>query len=144
MMHSVGRHGRYWRTALAAASLGLLLQAWPAGARDREAFDDPYSIMTPEPWLAPKHNSPRGIPKRPKAAKPRHTPAPPVEVARPAPPVVLPNGQVVPSLPPAPRGFVPGGGAETFGDRAIRCSHQAGVYGITPGQQPTYMGACVQ
>jgi hypothetical protein len=33
------------------------------------------------------------------------------------------------------------GGTETFQDRAVRCAHQAGVYGqATTG---SYMGACV-
>jgi hypothetical protein len=124
----------------AAAVTAVAVAGLPAFAQTQR--DDPYSIMAPEPWLAPKYRSPRGLPQEPKAARPR--PTPPVDIAKPAPPVVLPNGQVVPSLPPTNQGIVPGGGRETFGDRALRCAHQSGLYGVPPGQQSTYMHACTQ
>ena len=50
------------------------------------------------------------------------------------------TGRVVPNLP-----TVSGsgrGGAETFQDRAARCTHQAGVFG-QGGDRGSYMGACV-
>ena len=37
-----------------------------------------------------------------------------------------------------------GGGAETFQDRAARCSHQAGVYGPgSTGDRNSYVGGCI-
>jgi hypothetical protein len=49
---------------------------------------------------------------------------------------VLPGGNSVPNLLH---------GAETFQDRASRCSFQAGLYGVPNGTSPQqYMGACVQ
>jgi hypothetical protein len=35
------------------------------------------------------------------------------------------------------------GGVETFQDRAMRCSHQAGVFGQGAGDRGNYMGACL-
>jgi len=119
-------------------------------AAERDPSSDPYSIMRPEPgskpepWLAPKYQSPRGLPQSPDTARTQPLPRPSVRVRRPPPPTVLPNGQAVPNLPPVNQGLVPGGGAETFGDRAARCAHQSGLYGVPAGQQGGYMGACVQ
>jgi hypothetical protein len=111
--------------------------------------DSPYSIMRPEPatpGVAPPYRSPRGsgqhvkpLPKSPPKAKPsrQRTYAPP-------PPIVVPEtGRVVPSVPPVPRGSVPGGGAENFGDRAARCAHQGGLAGLPNDQQNSYMGTCI-
>ncbi|MGN6462404.1 MAG: hypothetical protein ACTHLY_14520, partial [Pseudolabrys sp.] len=61
-----------------------------------------------------------------------------------SPPIVIPGtGQVVPSVPIVPRGSVPGGGAESFGDRAARCAHQSGLAGVPNDQRGTYMGTCI-
>jgi hypothetical protein len=46
--------------------------------------------------------------------------------------------QNLPSLPGSARG-----GAETFQDRAIRCTHQAGVYGQVGANRGSYMGSCL-
>jgi hypothetical protein len=46
--------------------------------------------------------------------------------------------QNLPSLP----GSGPGG-AQTFQDRAIRCTHQAGVYGQVGANRGTYIGSCL-
>jgi hypothetical protein len=35
-------------------------------------------------------------------------------------------------------------GAETFQDRASRCSFQSGLYGVPGGARTQYMGSCVQ
>jgi hypothetical protein len=124
--------------AITASALG---QA-NAGARDR--FSDPYSIMAPEPWLAPKYKSPRGLPQHPRKARPRPAPSPTVGVAPAPPPVIVPNGPVVQSLPPINQGVVPSGGRETFSDRAVRCTHQGSLYGVPPGQpSSSYMGSCL-
>ena len=100
--------------------------------------------MAPEPWLAPKHRSPRGIPREPNTTRTQPAPSAPPRVMTPAPPTVLPSGQAVPNLPPVNQGIVPGGGRETFGDRAARCAHQSGLYGVPVGQQGTYMHSCTQ
>jgi hypothetical protein len=133
----------FCRTVILLGSV-LALSAGADSALARDRLGDSYSIMAPEPWLAPRHQSPRGIPREPNAARPRPVPQPTPRVARPAPPVVLPNGQVIPNLPPVNQGIVPGGGRETFGDRALRCSHQAGVYGVPGDQRSVYMHSCTQ
>jgi hypothetical protein len=116
----------------------------PLSAAERGHFSDPYSIMAPEPWLAPKYNSPRNLPQKPDRTRTQPLPRSSVGSVASPPPTVLPNGQSVPNLPTVNRGFVPGGGAETFGDRAARCAHQSGLYGVPAGQQGAYMSSCVQ
>ena len=118
--------------------------ATPASAQTGNILNDNYSIMVPEkgskreppePWLAPKYQSPRGTVKH----------------------VVIPKSKIVtpPSAAVPPDVFVPqtgrtfqnlptqGRGTETSQDRAIRCSHQAGVYGQTGGARGSYMGSCL-
>ena len=106
-----------------------------------------YDIMVPErgakpdkyePWLAPKYKSPRGT--RQHVVIPRAAPAPRLRSALP-PPLVAPNGQALPNLP----AVAPSGphGSETYQDRAVRCAHQAGVYGDTTGNRTAYLGNCV-
>ena len=57
------------------------------------------------------------------------------------PPIVVPQtGQVLPNLPTIGSGP---GGAETSQDRAVRCSHQAGVYGPAAGDRNAYVGGCI-
>jgi hypothetical protein len=134
------------RTSLTATLLGgVMLLATSLGAAavagDRVERDS-YSIMTPEPWVAPKYRSPRGLPQQPKAARPRPPRPPSVDIAKPAPPIVLPNGQVVPNLPPVRQGIVPDGSRETFGDRAHRCAHQSSAFGVPGDQRSTYMHSC--
>jgi hypothetical protein len=51
-------------------------------------------------------------------------------------PTIVPGLPPIPNLPPATRG------RETFQDRASRCAHQAGVYGVPNEQRSVYMGAC--
>ena len=106
-----------------------------------------YSIMVPEkgtnvdrpePWLAPKYKSPRGT--RQHVVIPRSHEVPPPRAAIP-PPIVAPSGQLLPNVPTvAPSGPR---GNETFQDRAVRCAHQAGVYGSTAGNTTAYLGSCV-
>jgi len=136
---------RLFRLALATIAALLWVTGFAAGQGTlREGSGDNYNIMAPEPWLPPKYRSPRGLPQRPKDAKPRPTPPPSVDIAKPAPPTVLPSGRIVPNLPPARQGVVPGGGRETFQDRAARCAHQSGLFGVPMGQQQTYMHSCAQ
>jgi hypothetical protein len=117
--------------------LALVLAApAPAGA-----LDDKYSIMKPEPTppgVVKPYKSPHGT--RQKVVTPRAPPAKPRHIPPMPPPVIDPRtGQVYPNLPPP----VPGsgmGGRETGQDRAIRCHHQAGVYGQTGGN---YVASCI-
>jgi hypothetical protein len=87
----------------------------------------------PEPWLAPKYNSPSGtqevrIPKS-KSVSPPSAPNPGY--------VYVPQtGRSFQNLPSV-------GGGNTFQDRAIRCTHQAGVYGQVGANRGAYMGGCL-
>jgi hypothetical protein len=125
--------------------------AAPARAQTGGNYDimrDDYSIMVPEkgsrrdqpePWLAPKYKSPRGTVKHVTIPKSRVAPFPSATVP---PPIFVPQtGRVLPNLPTVP-GAGPGG-SETFQDRAVRCSHQAGVYGQAAGDRNTYVGSCI-
>src|SRR5262245_18708559 len=135
--------------------------ATPAPAQTGNILSDNYSIMVPEkgskqkaskrkvykteqpePWRAPKYKSPRGT----KYKSPRGT----VEKVRiPKSKIVSPPSAIDPGyvyVPQTGRTFqnlpsLPGsgpGGTQTSQDRAVRCMHQAGVY----GQGGNYMGSC--
>jgi len=105
-----------------------------------QSDDDPYTIMKPEPWLPPKYQSPRGTKQH--IEKRRSTPAPQPRVQGVPPPLYVPQtGRVLPNL---PMGVGAGpGGAETSQDRAVRCAHQAGVYGQAAGDASAYIGSCI-
>jgi hypothetical protein len=123
--------------------------AGPARAQNGYSIlSDDYSIMRPEkgarpaqpePWLAPKYRSPRGTVKH--VLTPHRGSLPQPRAAVPPPIVVPQTGRVLPSLPTTP-GSGPGG-SETFQDRALRCAHQAGVYGPAAGDRNSYIGTCV-
>ena len=124
--------------------------ATPALAQTASILGDDYQIMVPEkgskrqlskreqpePWLAPKYQSPLGtvenllVPKSKIVRPPKSTDPGYVYVPQ--------TGRTFQNLPTLP-GSGPGG-AETFQDRAIRCTHQAGVYGQFGG---SYMGSCL-
>jgi hypothetical protein len=87
----------------------------------------------PEPWLAPKYNSPGGtqqvrIPKSKSVSPPSATNPGYVYVPQ--------TGRSFQNLPSV-------GGGNTFQDRAIRCTHQAGVYGQVGANRGAYMGGCL-
>jgi hypothetical protein len=126
----------------------VALATTPAVAQTGNILGDDYSIMVPEkgskqnvpePWLAPKYKSPRGtvdqvrIPKAKTVRPPRATDPGYVYV-----PQTGRTFQNLPSLPGSGRG-----GAETSQDRAIRCTHQAGVYGQVGANRGSYMGSCL-
>jgi hypothetical protein len=144
----------------------LLTCVGPAGARDRGY---PYSIMNPEPDtreatraarpLGSTLREPRArvrlshrgsrsarrgsgyvpnltLPKT-QAIPPVATSPPPSPLTQPQGPTFVPGVGAVPNLPPAVAGR-----RETFQDRAARCHHQMGVYGVPTGQTSAYMGAC--
>lgn len=133
-----------WHLLVGTVVLAAAL-AQPLHAQPRDRFDDPYSIMVPEqpePWLAPKYKSPRGLKQHPRPAHPHRLEPPRGGVAAAPPPIVLQNGRVIPSLPPRNQGIVPGGGRETFSDRVSRCVQQGALYGVPAGQQGIYMNTC--
>jgi hypothetical protein len=121
-----------------ALALIALLLATPVTAG---VLDDNYSIMKEEPsppGVLPRQKSPRHTKKH--VTVPRHAPEEPRVIPQMPPPIINPqNGQALQNLPPP----VPGsgiGGGETGQDRALRCAHQAGVYGQTG---TGYLGTCI-
>jgi hypothetical protein len=125
------------RRLLLAIFLGALLASAHA-----ETDDDRYTIMRPEkpePWLAPKYKSPRGTRERQVTPRPMPAPQPRAHVP---PPIYVPQtGRLLENLPtPAPSGPH---GTETYQDRAVRCAHQAGVYGAAAGDRAGYINSCI-
>lgn len=116
-----------------------LLALTMAASAQAQSDDERYTIMAPEPWLAPKYKSPRGtrehvtIPQPLPAPKPHHGLPPPIYVPQ--------TGRLLPNL-PVVSGSGPGG-AETGQDRAVRCTHQAGIYGAAAGDRNAYVGGCI-
>jgi hypothetical protein len=129
------------RTAVTAVLLvcfAALLAAVFLPSADAKAASErnDYNIIAPEPWLPPKYQSPRGLQQQPSRAPPV-SPPPLVRIPRPKPPIVLPNGQIVPNVPP-----VTGYRNETSGDRATRCAGQAATNNVPPEQMSLYMHNC--
>jgi hypothetical protein len=146
-----------------ASSLGLTIMRTPSTimlifltttlattsrAQPGNILGDNYGIMVPEkgskraqpePWLAPKYKSPRRTQKHARVPKSKTLNPPGATV--PSSVYVPQTGRTFQNLPTLP-GSGPGG-AETFQDRAMRCTHQAGAYGQVGGNRGTYMGACL-
>jgi hypothetical protein len=133
------------------AALALLL-AVPASAR-AESDEDRFNIMRPEPPAkkpVQKSKARRGSSGMvyPTRLPPplRYNPSPPPEVVTPQatvpPSLYVPRtGRTLQNLPTvAPSGPK---GTETYQDRAVRCAHQAGVYGQAAGNRNTYVGSCI-
>ena len=123
--------------SLTCAFLALpLLAVTPFHAQASD--DDRYTIMKPEPWVAPKYRSPRAAPQ----PKPRPSvPKPPPRSAVPPTLYVPQTGRVLPNM-PAPSNSGPNN-TETYQDRAVRCAHQAGAYGAVAGDRTGYIGSCI-
>ena len=127
--------------------------ATPALAQTGSILGDDYQIMVPEkgskrqaskpeqpePWLAPKYKSPRGTVQ--KVRIPKSKIVRPPSATDPGYVYVPQTGRTFQNLPSLP-GSGPGG-AQTFQDRAIRCTHQAGVYGQVGANRGSYMGGCL-
>jgi hypothetical protein len=127
--------------------------ATPALAQTGSILGDDYQIMVPEkgskrqaskpeqpePWLAPKYKSPRGTVQKKRIPKSKIVRPP--SATDPGYVYVPQTGRTFQNLPSLP-GSGPGG-AETFQDRAIRCTHQAGVYGQVGANRGSYMGSCL-
>jgi hypothetical protein len=127
------------RQALLIGAL-MLTAAVSAAPAHAQSDDDRYTIMRPEPWLPPKYKSPRGTQQHPVVPQP--VPEPQPRTATVPPPLYVPQtGQVLPNL-PAINGAGPRG-AETSQDRAVRCAHQAGVYGSAAGNPSAYVNSCI-
>jgi hypothetical protein len=125
-------------TRFAAVLIAIALAA-PATAGVLD--DDSYSIMKEEPTppgVVKPYKSPRGTKKH--VTVPRRAPDQPRVIPQMPPPIINPQtGQAYPNLPPPAPGAGLGGG-ETGQDRAMRCAHQAGVY----GQAGTnYLATCI-
>ena len=89
----------------------------------------------PEPWLAPRYKSPSGTVKQ--VHIPKSKIVNPPSTTDPGYVYVPQTGRTFENLP------TPGRGTETFQDRVIRCTHQAGVYGQTGNARSAYMGSCL-
>jgi hypothetical protein len=130
----------------ALATVLALLAVFPA--RAQSTGDDRYTIMAPEPgtkpakpepWLAPKYRSPHGTRRHVHIPPPAPLPQHPAQLP---PPLFVPQtGALLPNLPQA----APSGpnGSETSQDRAVRCAHQAGVYGERAGNPTAYINSCI-
>ena len=136
----------YAQTLLVLLGLAIMF-AVPARAQS-DIMSDNYSIMVPErgykpprpePWLAPKYKSPRGTVKH--VTIPKTTTVSPPNTQVPPDLYVPQTGRTVPNLPTLSGSGR--GGVETFQDRAMRCTHQAGVFGQMAGDRGSYMGACL-
>ena len=95
----------------------------------------------PQPWITPTYKSPRDSRQHVKAA-PHKGEAEAPRISTPPPPMYVPQtGQVLPNQPT----LSPSGprGTETLQDKATRCVHQAGIYGLRAGDSAAYVGACV-
>ena len=128
--------------------------ATPALPQTSNILNDNYSIMVPEkgskqkvskqkvskqekpePWLAPKYNSPSGAAQQVRIPKSKIVNPP--SKTDPGYVYVPQTGRTFQNLP------TPGRGTETSQDRAIRCTHQAGVHGQAGGARGAYMGSCL-
>ena len=119
-----------------------------AGAQSGDILSDNYGIMVPEkgskrkqpePWLAPKYKSPRDTTRH--VQIPKSKIVSPTRATVPSSVYVPQTGRTFQNLPTLP-GSGPRG-TETSQDRAMRCTHQAGVYGQTGVNRGAYMGSCL-
>jgi hypothetical protein len=131
----------------------VLALAAPVLRTHAESRPGIINIVQPEKSVkhrpARKHKRPRGSsnPVYPIALPPPLTYTPPrsQQVISPTvvtpPPIVVPQtGRVLPNLPAVGSGP---GGTETGQDRAMRCAHQAGIYGQAAGDRGAYIGSCI-
>jgi hypothetical protein len=142
-------YGKALSCGVAAVVLCGCLTAPAAEARRRSKPVQPsqpsYYIMAPEPGTFPGVIPPRRSMAHPlnPSKHPRRTVTEPTAIPQPAPPIVVPGvAQPIPNMAPLPRGSVPGGGTETFSDRAIRCSQQSGMSNVPTGSVGSYMHSC--
>jgi len=125
--------------ALAAFSAAMPAAAQSADPNIVHVAPLPLGPPSPERWLPPTYQSPRGTVQHVRPVKPLRVPR--VDVAEPPPIIVPETGVALPNL----RTISPSGpgGRETYQDRAVRCAHQAGAYGANAGDRNTYIGTCI-
>ena len=121
-----------------------------AASSHAQSDDDRYTIMKPEKPEPMQRFKARGS-SNPVYPAPLPAPQgyvlPRSQEVRTNPAAVPPNmyvpqtGAVLPNLPTL-SGSGPGG-RETSQDRAVRCAHQAGVYGAAAGDRNAYVGSCI-
>lgn len=99
----------------------------------------PLGPPSPEPWLPPTYQSPRGTVQHVRPVRPLKVPR--TRASEPPPIIVPETGVALPNL----RTISPSGpgGRETYQDRAARCAHQAGAYGANAGDRGRYIGTCI-
>jgi len=143
------------RGVFLVALLALTFGA-PACAAQAQSDDERYDIMAPEKPAAKKpppkhkqkvrHGSSSPVYPTPLPPPLHYNPQPvPSVTAHPAevpPSLFVPQtGRTLPNLPTvAPSGP---NGTETYQDRALRCAHQAGVYGQAAGERSSYINGCI-
>jgi hypothetical protein len=134
-----------------AAAVAVASLPTPAPA---QSLGRSYDIMTPEPWQPPRSRSiatprnpstPAGLPDYNRIGRADDGPkadripkSKPLKIQQEPQPTIVPGIGAVPNLPQSPSVR----GRETFNDRAIRCSHQSGVFNVPPGQTGTYIRNC--
>jgi hypothetical protein len=132
--------------------IAVMVSVTLAPIAQAQSADDPYTIMKPEPgrkpqpplepWLPPKYQSPRGTKQHIETRKP--APAPRLRAPTVPPPMYVPEtGRLLPNLPARPGSDSGPNGAEHRQDRAVRCAHQAGLYGEAAGNRAAYIGSCI-
>ncbi len=121
----------------ALAIAAVLSLATPLQARSADAGRSPIiglELRHPATYQSPRGTLQDVVPIPP-------APPPRSNAARPPPPIYVPRtGQLLPNLPTvSPSGRR---GRETYQDRAARCAHQAGIYGVRAGRRSAYIAAC--
>jgi hypothetical protein len=133
--------------------LALTLIVTSAPVRAQSGDPGTPTIMAPEPKgkaarsLRKKHIGSSSTVYPISLPPPLHYQPPPVRTVIPEPNAAPPSmyvpqtGMRVPNLPSV--GGAGPGGSETSQDRAVRCAHQAGVYGPAAGDQGSYIRSCI-
>jgi hypothetical protein len=162
------------RSLLATCGLALILATTSGAlAREASRDQFPYSIMAPEPGSSHRHtagsshqrsrvHAPNSVASRPTGRHlyaTRGSSGSVLPTPLPRTPLIPPEGGGISASPTVPfqqgHTFVPSAptlgavpnlphGQETFQDRASRCAHQQGLYGVPGNLSNQYIGACVQ
>ena len=137
--------------ALVAAMMAASSLTATAQKIDRRYYPDSVSIISPEPWLAPKY---RSVAKPPRSNRTLRTvrrlraidartaqPIRPMQVA----PSFLSDSRAPVTLPPEPpRSYVPGAPPriETYSDRVARCVQYGTATGVSGSDMAVYTHSC--
>jgi hypothetical protein len=123
----------------------LEVGATPALAQTKQVKKRPHGLLRHRPVRRPIRGSSTPVPSNAPGLYPMQTYAPPIApgtapTALQAPPV--PGYPQAPTTAILPRGYVGGGGTETYSDKVIRCTHQAAAGGLPGDQQTGYVSTC--